>query len=346
MLATSATRPARLSDTMRRVRLENDSAKKNCPARRSQPSGRRQPRSRYRRQRDPVRGAPKRPRGSGWNRTAFDLAMAELPVDALVYRSYASTPSGRMCQSARPPLKRRSGFLEAIADAVQRLDHLEIVVDHLELLAQPLDVAVDGAVVDIDLIVIGGVHQRVAALHHARPRRQRLQDQKFRHRQRHRLVLPGAGVPLGIHPQQAAVERVGVRLLRHGGRILGLAAAQHGLDALDQQALRERLADEIVGAHLEAEQFVDLFILGGQEDHRQVGLLAQPAQRFHAVHARHLDVEDREVRRRGAEAVERRSAIRVGHDAIAFGFERDRDGSENVAVVIDQSDCGHEPAFE
>ena len=37
----------------------------------------------------------------------------------------------------------------------------------LELLAQPLDVAVDGAVVDIDLVVIGGVHQRVAALHHA-----------------------------------------------------------------------------------------------------------------------------------------------------------------------------------
>ena len=32
-----------MSETMRRVRLENDSAKKNCPARRSQPSGRRQP---------------------------------------------------------------------------------------------------------------------------------------------------------------------------------------------------------------------------------------------------------------------------------------------------------------
>ncbi|WGR94319.1 hypothetical protein MTX20_08480 [Bradyrhizobium sp. ISRA435] len=43
MLATSATSPARLSETMRRVRLENDSAKKNWPARRSQPSGRRQP---------------------------------------------------------------------------------------------------------------------------------------------------------------------------------------------------------------------------------------------------------------------------------------------------------------
>src|SRR5215217_9043421 len=63
---------------------------------------------------------------------------------------------------------RASGFLEAVADAVERLDHLELVVDDLELLAQPLDVAVDGAVVDIDLVVIGRLHERVAALDDAR----------------------------------------------------------------------------------------------------------------------------------------------------------------------------------
>jgi len=49
-------------------------------------------------------------------------------------------------------------FLKAIADAVQRLDHVELLVARLELLAQPFDVAVDGAVVDIDLIVVGGIH--------------------------------------------------------------------------------------------------------------------------------------------------------------------------------------------
>src|SRR5438477_7051515 len=43
MLATSATRPARLSETMRRVRLEKDSAKKYCQARCSQLNGRCQP---------------------------------------------------------------------------------------------------------------------------------------------------------------------------------------------------------------------------------------------------------------------------------------------------------------
>src|SRR3954452_24097698 len=68
---------------------------------------------------------------------------------------------------------RASGFLEAGADAVGRLRQPDLVVADLELLAQPLDVAVDGAVVDIDLVVIGGVHQRVAALHHAGPGRER-----------------------------------------------------------------------------------------------------------------------------------------------------------------------------
>ena len=92
-------------------------------------------------------------------------------------------------------------------------------------------------------------------------------------------------------------------------------------------------------------RIVDLLVLGGEEDHRHVGLLAQAAEQLHAVHARHLDVEDRKVRRRGAKTVQRRRSVRVGHDAIAFGFERDRDRSENVAVVIDQGDCGHGPAF-
>src|SRR6516165_7106202 len=43
MLATSASRPAILSETMRRVRLEKESVKRNCPARLSQLSGRCQP---------------------------------------------------------------------------------------------------------------------------------------------------------------------------------------------------------------------------------------------------------------------------------------------------------------
>src|SRR3569833_1065802 len=170
MLATSATRPARLSETMRRVRLEKDSAKKNCPARRNQPSGRRQPLS-------PVssatRSRSRSSEASSWFNVGADFVRSSkfraAGCDAPLGNSTLFTPNGRSCQSALPPAKRRSGFLETIADAVQRLDHFEVVVDHLELLAQALDVAVDGTVVDIDLVVIGRVHQRGAALHDAGP---------------------------------------------------------------------------------------------------------------------------------------------------------------------------------
>src|SRR5580658_3055093 len=81
-------------------------------------------------------------------------------------------------------------FLETITDAVKCFDHLEVVVDGFEFFAQALDVAVDRAVIDIDLIVIGGVHQRVAAFHHAGPRGERLEDEELGHGESHRIVLP------------------------------------------------------------------------------------------------------------------------------------------------------------
>src|SRR5688500_16767362 len=61
----------------------------------------------------------------------------------------------------------RSGFLEPIADTVESFDGFEVIVNLFELLAKTLDVAIDGAVVDIHLIVVGGVHQSIAAFNYA-----------------------------------------------------------------------------------------------------------------------------------------------------------------------------------
>src|SRR5271167_4861110 len=108
---------------------------------------------------------------------------------------------------------RRSGFPEAISDAIEGFDHLEFRLDHLELLAQPLDVAVDGAIVDIHLIVIRRVHQRVAALDHAGTCRQGLQNEKLGHRQRYRRIVPSAGMTLRVHLQSAALEDLRLGLL-------------------------------------------------------------------------------------------------------------------------------------
>src|SRR3954462_10383220 len=78
----------------------------------------------------------------------------------------SSTPA--VTGGSSPRFQNRSDLLEAIADAVQRFDHVEVVVDHLEFLAQPLDVAVDGAIIDVDLVVVGRVHQCIPALYNAR----------------------------------------------------------------------------------------------------------------------------------------------------------------------------------
>src|ERR1700761_7777427 len=99
-----------------------------------------------------------------------------------------------------------SGFAISIADAVKRFDGVEIVSNNLELLAQALDVAVDRAIVDIDLIVIGCVHQTVAALHKARPLRERLQDKELGDRETNLLAIPGAFMTLRIERELAANE--------------------------------------------------------------------------------------------------------------------------------------------
>jgi hypothetical protein len=111
-------------------------------------------------------------------------------------------------------------------------------------------------------------------------------------------------------------------ILRRGA-VPRSSATQYGLDPFDQQALRKRLTDELVGAHFQAEQFVDLLVLRGEKDHRQVRFLAQPAQRLYSVHAGHLDIEDHKVGQGSLETVERRDAISVGGNAVAFSLQGD-----------------------
>src|ERR1700754_3797030 len=84
------------------------------------------------------------------------------------------------------PAGGRSGFAGAVADAIQGFDRVDLRIDLPELLTHALDVAVDGPVVDVDLILVGRVHQVVAAFHEARALGQGLQQQEFGDRQLHR----------------------------------------------------------------------------------------------------------------------------------------------------------------
>src|SRR5580704_682053 len=135
----------------------------------------------------------------------------------LIRPSWVASPPA--CACGRTPPNSRSEplwpgseeplFLESVADPVKGLQHVEGVVDLLEFLPQALDVAVDRAVVDIDLIVIGGIHQRIAALDHAGTGGDRLQDQKLGNREGDRLVPPGAGMALRVHAELAALQHLG-----------------------------------------------------------------------------------------------------------------------------------------
>ena len=136
------------------------------------------------------------------NQLTFAGAVSRSAASAVSSASARSAGSGGFTLSSiggPGPVGALLLLLEAVAHAVERFNAVELGVDRVELLAQPLDVAVDGAVVDIDLVVIGRIHQRVAALHDAGALGERLQDQEFRDRQRHRLAVPGAGVAVGVH---------------------------------------------------------------------------------------------------------------------------------------------------
>src|SRR5437763_16138987 len=88
------------------------------------------------------------------------------------------------------------GFVSAVAvsitDAIEGFDLAEFGIDRLELLAQALDVAVDRAVIDVDMLAIGRVHQLIAVFDVTRTLRLRFEDQELGHRQFDGFAVPGA----------------------------------------------------------------------------------------------------------------------------------------------------------
>src|SRR3546814_7580395 len=94
----------------------------------------------------------------------------------------------------------RSSFLgKTVAHAVKRLDRAEIFVDGPEFAPKALDVAVDGTIVDIDVVLIGYVHQLVARFDDAGALRERFEDHELRDGQRHVLAPPVDTGPSPIH---------------------------------------------------------------------------------------------------------------------------------------------------
>src|SRR3954452_3931026 len=168
------------------------------------------------------------------------IATAKMLTASILWRSEI-----RRLQPRPSP---RSSFLaKAIPDPVERLDRSELPVDRSELAAHALDVAVDGAVVDVDVVLIGDVHQLVARFDDPWPLRQRLEDQEFGHGEGDLPAVPPHPVTGRIHGEAAAHDlgRLG-RILAVAGPRPDLGPPQHGPDSGEEEALGEGLGDIVV----------------------------------------------------------------------------------------------------
>src|SRR5690606_3607848 len=98
---------------------------------------------------------------------------------------------------------------KAVSCAIKGRDRIEVGVDLAESAAEALDVAVDRAVVDIDIVLIGRVHQLIAAAYDTRAARQRLENEKFGDGQGHVLAVPCDLVPRGVHGKSSTRDWLG-----------------------------------------------------------------------------------------------------------------------------------------
>src|SRR5437868_3711023 len=139
-------------------------------------------------------------------------------------------------------LSRRSAsswLVEPVSDAIERVDRVEGGIDGAELAPDALDVAVDGAVVDIDIVAIGDVEQLVAGFYDSGALRQRSENQELGHGQADSQSVPQHLVPRWIHDQSAPLERrrFGFRLACRRVSPLEVLPTKDRADPRNQQPL-------------------------------------------------------------------------------------------------------------
>jgi hypothetical protein len=113
------------------------------------------------------------------------------------------------------------------------------------------------------------------------------------------------------------------------------AAPQHRADASDKLPGGDRLGHVVVGTELEAHDLVDLTVLRGEHDHRNVRPLPQLAAYLRARQAGQHEVEQHEV---GTGAIHLVQSCRTGvHDGDleALLTEHVGKGVDNRLLVLD-----------
>ena len=129
-----------------------------------------------------------------------------------------------------------------------------------------------------------------------------------------------------------------------GGRARRRALAvtpQHRVDARDELARVERLRQVIVGAHLEADDAIDVLALRGQhDDGRRVARAAQAPAHRQAVLAGQHQVEHEQVRRVALQALVEVARVGQRGDLEALLAEIAGEEIAQAHVVVDDEDRG------
>ena len=103
----------------------------------------------------------------------------------------------------------------------------------------------------------------------------------------------------------------------------------------------ERLRHVVVRAGAQAANLVQLFGPGGEHDHRNLAQLADPLQDAPAVQARHLHVEDDEIRLLGVKPLQPLVAVGGFDHVVAGALEQLLHQSADVGFVVDDEDAAH-----
>mmetsp|Transcript_16163 Transcript_16163/g.30510 ORF Transcript_16163/g.30510 Transcript_16163/m.30510 type:complete len:366 (-) Transcript_16163:133-1230(-) len=233
---------------------------------------------------------------------------------------------------------------EHIARAAHGLDEGRLLAVVLQALAQAADLHVQRAVQGPEVAAAGDLGEAAAVQHLAGVFHQQLEQLEVHARQRGGGAV-GVGEPALQQVQREAVEVVEARL---PGPVLA-GAAGDGLDAGQQLARVEGLAEVVVGTQLQADDAVGLVGAGGQHDDGHLGAAAHRLAQREAFGVGQHHVED-------AQADLVAVALELGHEAGAVMGQQHlvlvllKVGLEQAAdflVVVDDQDLArsHEDGF-
>ena len=111
-------------------------------------------------------------------------------------------------------------------------------------------------------------------------------------------------------------------------------AAQLGLHPGQNLHRVKRLCNIVVRPHIQAQNLVRVLRLGGEQDHRHIGLLPQPGHGGNAVQLGHHNVQQDQVNVLLLQQGQGFGAVIGGEDLVAAGGEVDGQCGHNVLFVV------------